>query len=884
MTRLTDQFHKLSIRNKLIIGYSSAFFLAILIGGLVIFTLVRRTIESSIESELTKSTDSILNMVKTVTDASIKNRLRAVAEKNHEIIYNLHNKYKKGIISEAEAKEKAEDILLSQKIGKTGYIYIIDSKGIIKVHPSRDLHDSNLSKYDFIQHQMKSKEGYIEYDWANPGEKIKRPKALYMSYFGPWDWIISASSYRNEFRHLFDVKDFQQSILSITFGKTGYSYVIDSKGNLVIHPKLNTNIYESKDANGRMFIKEICEKKTGKIIYPWKNPGEVSPREKLVIFNYIKELDWIVASSSYLEEIHAPLKIIKYTIVAIFCLMLCLVFPLTWWISLSIIQPLQKVMNGFSSGIEGNFSKRLDMSPIGGEIGMLADYYNKFMCRLEDYNNKLIESEKNYRSIFENAVEGIFRSSPKGKFISSNPSGALLLGYSTPGELIRNHSDIAKTLYVDPTDRDIFIRSLEKHNVITSFETRLYNKNKKIVWVCLNARAVRDDMEDIAYIEGFMTDITERKQMEDAMMKSHTELEQKIKERTAELSARVKELEQHNIQANLLRNFSEMLQACQNIQETYTIIEKYISKFFPDDSGIIFKFSRNMTTLNPALSWGDPLMNHKAFTKNDCWALRQGKPYLVNDSDNSLCCTHISQTPSSGYFCVPMIAPGKGAGLIYLQFSAEKSDIPTKQTMQSKAMKQHILITIAEHLALAQTNLELRESLLIQSMQDQLTGLYNRHYLRKTLETKFTCIKDKKSSMGIIMIDIDNFKNFNDTYGHTGGDAVLHSFGTYLKKKTGDKDIACRYGGEEFMLILLDRSLEKTHEKAEEICSYVRNKLKIDYNGRIHSITISMGVAEYPDHGETVEDIIKAADTALYQAKANGRDQVIIANDNRIFM
>jgi len=426
----------MSVRYKLIIGYSSAFFLAILIGGLVIFFIVRHTIESGIESELTKSTDSILNMVKTVTDSSIKNHLRAVAEKNHEIVYSFHKKYKKGLISAREAKEKAAEVLLNQVIGKTGYIYVIDSKGVIKVHPSKELHESNLSRHDFIQFQLKRKEGYIEYDWANPGENVKRHKALYMNYFGPWDWIISASSYRDEFRYLFDVDDFRQSVLSITFGKTGYSYVMDTSGNLVIHPKLDTNIYESKDADGRMFIKEICEKKNGKIVYPWKNPGEAMPREKLVIFNYIPELDWIVASSSYLEEIYAPLKIIKYAIFATFCLMLCFIFPLTWWISLSIIRPLQKVMTGFASGIAGNFSKRLDTSQIGGEIGRLADYFNNFMCRLEDYNDKLIESEKNYRGIFENAVEGIFRTSPEGNIIDSNPSAALLLGYSTASSRI----------------------------------------------------------------------------------------------------------------------------------------------------------------------------------------------------------------------------------------------------------------------------------------------------------------------------------------------------------------------------------------------------------------------------------------------------------------
>ena len=130
-----------------------------------------------------------------------------------------------------------------------------------------------------------------------------------MTYFKPWDWIISASSYREEFTQIININSFRKSILSIQFGKTGYPYVIDSKGTLIIHPfQEGKNIFDAKDANGRAFIQEICRNKNGEIIYPWQNPGEKKPREKLVIFNYIPEFDWIVASSSYVEEIYAPLK------------------------------------------------------------------------------------------------------------------------------------------------------------------------------------------------------------------------------------------------------------------------------------------------------------------------------------------------------------------------------------------------------------------------------------------------------------------------------------------------------------------------------------------------------------------------------------------------
>ena len=124
-----------------------------------------------------------------------------------------------------------------------------------------------------------------------------------MTYFAPWDWIISASSYRDEFSELVAVADFRESILSIKFGQTGYSFIIDSRGNVVLHPEIEgQNTYNEVDEEGNRFVAEVCRRKSGKIIYSWKNPGDAAPRKKLAMFNYIPELDWIVESSGYLEE------------------------------------------------------------------------------------------------------------------------------------------------------------------------------------------------------------------------------------------------------------------------------------------------------------------------------------------------------------------------------------------------------------------------------------------------------------------------------------------------------------------------------------------------------------------------------------------------------
>ena len=310
-----DILHNLRIRYKLFFSYTMIFIITIMLGSIVIYSIARQSIESNIESELKNSTNTILNMVRTSAAVSLKNYFRAVAEQNKDAAAYFYSKYQQGIFTEQEAKQEAASFFLGQVIGNSGYIYCIDSKGVIKVHPQKALIGVNISEYNFANQQKKRKNGYLEYDWKNPGEKFKRPKALYMSYFKQWDWIISVTSYREEFSKLVKIDDFRESILSLRFGLTGYSYVMDLKGNLIIHPELEgKNIMNVRDANGRLFIQEVCKLKKGKITYSWKNPHEAVAREKLVIFNYIPEYNWIVFSSGYLNELYAPLKTIKNAI------------------------------------------------------------------------------------------------------------------------------------------------------------------------------------------------------------------------------------------------------------------------------------------------------------------------------------------------------------------------------------------------------------------------------------------------------------------------------------------------------------------------------------------------------------------------------------------
>ena len=179
--------------------------------------------------------------------------------------------------------------------------------------------------------------------------------------------------------------------------------------------------------------------------------------------------------------------------------------------------------------------------------------------------------------------------------------------------------------------------------------------------------------------------------------------------------------------------------------------------------------------------------------------------------------------------------------------------------------------------ALVFNNAQLREALQEQSIRDPLTGLFNRRYMEETLKREVRRVTRQLRPLGIIMIDIDHFKDFNDTYGHTMGDALLQNLGEFLQSHVRGEDVACRYGGEEFILIMPNTSIATAEERAEYLREAVK-QLQVESDSQpSDGITLSLGIAIYPEHGRTMEAVLRAADAALYRAKQEGRDRVVIA-------
>jgi diguanylate cyclase (GGDEF)-like protein len=291
---------------------------------------------------------------------------------------------------------------------------------------------------------------------------------------------------------------------------------------------------------------------------------------------------------------------------------------------------------------------------------------------------------------------------------------------------------------------------------------------------------------------------------------------------------------------------------------------------FPEDSGALFILNKEKNVLEAVTHWGKTTPKALVFHPDDCWALRRGQDHLVKDPANELLCGHLENTVTTGSLCVPMIAHGENLGLLLLiKNSREASEDEPRSDS-----RQRLATTAARQIALTIANLNLKNHLMQQAIRDPLTGLFNRRYMEETLEREIFRVMRKDAPLGIIMADLDHFKKFNDTLGHVAGDVLLQTIGNLLRSNIRREDIACRYGGDEFVLILPEAPLEITQQRAEKLRQEVE-KLQLDYRGRtLGQVTISLGVAAFPAHGDQVVAILKAADTALYQAKEGGRNRV----------
>ncbi|WP_167496497.1 diguanylate cyclase [Desulfopila sp. IMCC35006] len=360
--------------------------LSIICTGLMSFigyTVTNKLNKELVLNSLQVKVDDTYNLIDSAVNTSIKNYLGTIAEIDAEIVESYYARFKSGELTEDAAKKEIEKILLAQKVGQTGYVYVVDSQGLLQVHPY--LKNTDLSNFDFIKTQIVQKQGYLEYSWKNPADRIEKKKAMSMTYFKPWDYIISVSSYKTEFVNLVNTQDFKANILSTVVGATGYMFIMDSKGQLIIHPKQEgASIYDSVDSQGKKFIQEIIKNKNGTVVYPWKNPGEESARDKIVVYKYYQPMDWYICSGVYVNELIKPVQLLKkkFRIISLSILLLSILISHIY--SKAILRPVKMLITAAERVINGNFDINIK-NVRNDEIGHLTNIFNQMILKVKIY-------------------------------------------------------------------------------------------------------------------------------------------------------------------------------------------------------------------------------------------------------------------------------------------------------------------------------------------------------------------------------------------------------------------------------------------------------------------------------------------------------------------
>jgi diguanylate cyclase (GGDEF)-like protein/PAS domain S-box-containing protein len=389
-------------------------------------------------------------------------------------------------------------------------------------------------------------------------------------------------------------------------------------------------------------------------------------------------------------------------------------------------------------------------------------------------------------------------------------------------------------------------------------EYRIIKPTGEVVWVRDQAQLVEEN-GNIPFWRGMLFDITKQKLAEIALQKAN---EQLIKS--------IGELEKRNRESTLLNEMAELLQSSLTEEEAYEVLTQYSRLFFQDQPGALYLSNQEKNALTAVATWGDPSPELLSFPHQACWALRRGRSHLVDRDHRGPHCNHITMPKNEEgpvSLCVPLIAQGETLGLLHLEGSPEKPIAHLEQ----------FAITIAEHTAMAMANLKLRDTLRNQSFRDALTGLYNRRFLEETLEREFSRADRHDRHIGFIIIDMDGLKETNDRLGHDAGDITLQTLADFLKTNIRAADIACRFGGDEFVLILPDANQADTLARANQLHES-SNHLQAYYNGKgLKPISFSLGVASFPENGADAKSVLKAADDALLRAKKEGRDRVIAA-------
>ena len=493
--------------------------------------------------------------------------------------------------------------------------------------------------------------------------------------------------------------------------------------------------------------------------------------------------------------------------------------------------------------------------------------------RIKHANEVIALSEARYRLLMNTAAEGIWIIDRIGRISFANPRLADMLG--TAPDQIKGRALLEM---VPEDERPDIIDLLQRQQRGEAVRTlcHLTRPDGTLLPVQISSSPLSQGAATGNSLS-VITDLSDQMKVQDELRKVAAELQQQVQGRTLayretanQLATMLEATRAQSRAYGILQDLSDMLQSCPTPNEAARVAGEFATRLFHADSGSIYIIEPGQARFRLLGSWG--LQNETAETLhlNDCWGLRQNQAYPHNENQIGLRCHHLSIGPNRHSCCMPMFANGQATGLICL-----RSDQPfVGSDAETTAANQKIRRLFASNVAQFLANLTLRQTLEQASLRDPLTNLFNRRYFNEQLAIEFERASRARSPLALQTVDIDHFKRLNDRYGHEAGDRVLVQVSEVLVQNARAGDIVCRWGGEEFLILMPGLNGTSAKRRADEIRRRVNERVEI--LGGI-PVSVSIGVAAYPEHASDPDGLINVSDRALYASKGAGRNRVTLA-------